>query len=137
MKYIAVNDFPNPPGNPIVLGDGQKHTLDANGKELKNHIHKGAQFSIGSATEYKNLSPSDKTLVAQLSVSGKIAEAKPEIVSGILEEVKADAARAKADTAKAAVSDPLKVLADLVEKLPELMQQAAATAVANADKGKK
>lgn len=128
MKYICTNDFPNPIGNPITLGDSQKHVTDANGRELKNHIHKGAQFSIGSATEFKDLSPAEKTLVAHLTVSGKIAEAKDATVTKINDEVKADKSRAKADAEKATSSAALSV-SDVLKSLPELIAAAVKNAV--------
>lgn len=122
MKYICTTDFPNPQGNPIVLGDSQKHVI-VDGKELKQHIHKGAIFNIGTATEYKDLSPTEKELVAHLMVSGKIAEATDATVKRIKAEAAADEDRAERDaaTTKAAVQPGI---TKILEALPGLIAAA-------------
>lgn len=133
MKYICLNDFPNPQGNPIVLGEGQKH-VTVGGKEHKQHIHKGATFNIGSASEYKDLSPAEKELVAHLVVSGKIAEATEASTKRVNAEVAADAARAEAD-AKATKASAQPGVAELLKALPDMIA-AAVNAKAEKD-GKK
>jgi len=128
MKYICTTDFPNPQGNPIVLGDGQKHLL-VGGKECKAHIHKGAVFNIGSATEYAQLSPSEKELVAHLVVSGKIAEASEATVKRINAEVEADNKLAESD-AKAAKAAEEPSISEVLAALPAMI-----AAAVNAKKG--
>ena len=120
MKYICINDFPNPQGNPIKLTGSQKHVL-VGGKEAKSHIHKGAVFEIGQATEFAGLSPAEKELVAHLAVAGKIAEATDATVKRIEAEVEADAARAESD---AKLSKAAPGLADLLKALPDMIAAA-------------
>lgn len=139
MKLIATNNFPNLPGNSIVLEDikdekgavvlKQAHVTDSTGKALKNHIHKGARFSIGAASEFKDLSPNDRQTVAMLRFAGKVADATPANVERIETELKAEKIRDDADKAKAAVSDPLATLAKLVESLPQMVADAVAAAL--------
>lgn len=143
MKFICTSDFPNPQGEVIKLTGDQKHLTDANGKELKNHIHEGAVFNIGSATEFAQLSPSEKTLVAQLKTSGKITEATDAAVKRITEKVKLDESRKVSDTTRDAVADPLKGLADplkgLADIIAKVVEQNAAilAAIAKSENPKK
>ena len=137
MKYICTNPFPNPPGNPIVVADTQdasgklvkqSHVV-IGGKEQKGHIHKGAIFNIGTATDFKELSPSDRTLVSLLAVSKKIAEATPQTIERVNKEVAAEDLVAKRDAERDAKSDPMKVIADALAGLPDMIAAAVAAAV--------
>jgi len=142
MKYICTSDFPNPPGKPIVIEDvrdesgkvvrAQSHVL-VGGKPAKEHVHKGAVFTIGTASEFKDLSPADRTLVAQLFVSKKIKDATPANIKAIDEEVAADKKRAERD---AEAADKLRgpTAADILAQLPDLIAQSVATAVASIKK---
>jgi hypothetical protein len=147
MFYICTNAFANPTGKPIKIenvsdeaaklagltkGFSQTY-LTVGGKPAETHIHKGAVFAIGSATDEKDLSPADKTLVAQLMVAKKIERATPGAVARISAEVATEQATADRDKKRDALSDPVKVLAELVAGLPD----AIASAVAEALKAKK
>ncbi len=128
MKYICTNPFPNPPGNPIVIADvkdesgkvtvKQSHVV-VDGKEQKTHIHKGAIFTIGTATEFKDLSPAERTLVSLLAVSKKIAEATPQTIERVNKEVAAEKLVAERDAARDAKADPMKAIADVLAALQE------------------
>src|SRR5579872_4179539 len=119
MKYICTNPFPNPPGKPIVItnltDEGGKVTrkqahVTVDGKECKEHVHKGAIFTIGTASEFKDLAPAEKTLVSQLMVSKKIAEATPANIERIDKEIAADKVREERDAARDAKADPMKAI---------------------------
>ncbi len=138
MKYICTNPFPNPPGKPIVIADikdesgkvvtKQSHVV-IDGKECKEHIHKGAIFNIGTASEFKDLSPAEKTLVSQLAVSKKIAEATPQTIERINKEVAAEKLVADRDAERDAKADPMKLIADALAGLPDMIAKAVAAAV--------
>lgn len=134
MKYICISDFPNPPGNPIVIADvdGRKQAPIAvktiNGKETQPHIHKGVIFSVGTASTFEDLAPGEKTLVAQLMVSKKIKEAKPEVIKAVDLEVAADKGRAERD-AKAAKDLRGPTMAEIMDALPTLIAAAVSAAV--------
>ena len=139
MKYICINPFPNPVGKPIIIRD----TTDAAGKNVKqshitldgvvrtDHIHKGAIFEIGSATEFKDLSPSEKTLVAQLATAKKIAEATPQTVERVNKEVASEEAMATRDAKRDAKADPMQAIAAALTALPDMIAAAVAAAVNN------
>ena len=139
MNYICTNDFPNPPGNPIVIADikdekgtvirSQKPvvTIKVNDKEVQAHIHKGVVFSIGTASTFADLAPAEKTLVSHLMVAQKIKEATPETVKKIDAEVSADAARAARD-AQAAKDLRGPTMAEIMAALPSLIATAVAAA---------
>lgn len=128
MKYICTNPFPNPPGKPIVIADikdesgkttvKQSH-ITVDGKEAKEHVHKGAIFNIGTASTFSDLSPAEKTLVAQLVVSKKIAEATPQTVERINKEVAAEKLVVERDAARDAKSDPMAPLREILAALAE------------------
>lgn len=141
MKYIVTNDFPNPVGNPIVIADvpgedgkpARKQApiatvKDKSGKEIQCHIHKGVIFNIGTASEYKELAPAEKTLVAQLVVSKKIAEATPATIKRVDDEVAADKLRIERDE-KAAKANRGATIAEILAALPDLIAGAVQTAV--------
>lgn len=128
MKYICTNPFPNPPGKPIVIADikdeagkvsvKQSH-ITVDGKEAKEHVHKGAIFSIGTATEFKDLSPAEKTLVSQLVVSKKIAEATTQTVERVNKEVIAEKLVSERDAARDAKADPMAPLREILAAIAE------------------
>ena len=134
MKYICTNPFPNPPGKPIVITDikdesgkvtvKQSHII-VDGVERKEHVHKGAIFSIGTASEFKDLSPAEKTLVSQLAVSKKIAEATPQTIERVNKEVAAEKLIVERDSARDSKSDPLKALADVLTGLQTAVESIA------------
>jgi hypothetical protein len=137
MRYIATSDFANPPGNPVVIEDIKDEKgavvraqapVVLNGKPCKTHVQKGAVFTIGTATEYKDLSPAERTLVAQLMVARKIADATDANVKRIDAEVKDDKARAERD-AQAAASLRGPTMAEIMAALPNLIASAVAAAV--------
>lgn len=144
MNYICTNDFPNPVGNPIVvkdfvLEDGKPArkqaplvtAKDKAGKELHPHIHKGVVFSIGTGSAYDELAPAEKTLVAQLMVSKKIAVATPEAIRRVDKEVEADKLREERD-AKLAKQMRGATVDEVLKALPDLISAATATAVSAA-----
>ena len=128
MKYICTNPFPNPPGKPIVIADikdesgkttvKQSH-ITVDGKECKEHVHKGAIFSIGTASTFSDLSTAEKTLVSQLAVSKKIAEATPQTVERINKEVAAEKLVAERDAERDAKADPMASLREILSTLAE------------------
>ncbi len=128
MKYICTNPFPNPPGKPIVIADikdeggkvvtKQSHVV-IDGKECKEHVHKGAIFSIGTASTFAELSPAEKTLVSLLAVSKKIAEATPQTVERVNKEVAAEKLVADRDAARDAKADPMAHLREILAALAE------------------
>ena len=134
MKYICTNDFPNPPGNPIVIADdGDRKqapivTVKVGGKEVQAHIHKGVVFNIGSASTFAELAPAEKTLVSHLMVAKKISEATPDAIKKIDAEVASDKARAERD-AKAAKDLRGPTLADIMAALPALVAAAVKQAL--------
>jgi len=139
MKYICINDFPNPVGKPIVIeplkDENGKDTRDQThvvigGKPCREHIHKGAVFNIGTATEFKELAPAEKILVSHLMVSKKIAEATDDTIKRVDSEVKSDAELVKRDAeAEKAVRGPS--MSEIMEALPDLIAKAVAAAVAS------
>ena len=131
MKYICTNPFPNPPGNPIVIASPINGAVvkNAAGKDETKHIHKGATFEIGTASEFKDLSPAEKTLVSQLAVSKKIAEATPQTIERINKEVAAEKLVADRDAERDAKADPMKLIADALAGLPDMIAKAVAAAV--------
>jgi hypothetical protein len=147
MQYIATHDFANPPGNPIVIADlkddngkvireqkpVKNGTIVKDGKTIQAHIHKGVVFSIGTATEFKELSPAERTLVSQLMVSKKIAEASPKTIAKIDAEVKFDKERADRDEATAVAARGVS-MSDVLKVLPELVGQAVQAALASQNK---
>ena len=129
MKYICTNPFPNPPGKPIVIAD----IKDDSGKVVvkqsaihPDHVHKGAIFNIGTASEFKDLSPAERTLVAQLAVSKKISEATPQTVERVNKEVAAEKLIAERDAVRDAKADPMKAIADVLAGLKESVAALAA-----------
>ncbi len=138
MKYICTNPFPNPQGKPIVVEDHkdesgkvtlkQSHvTLD--GVVRKDHIHKGAIFSIGTASEFKDLAPAEKFLVAQLATAKKIAEATTQTVERVNKEVAHEKALAERDAARDKKADPMQAIADALAGLPDMIAAAVSAAV--------
>ena len=93
MKLVAKKDFANVPSLAIQL---EWYVKGADGKPLKNHIHKGARFSIGTSEIFDGLDEADKNKVAQLMVSNSVmvASDKP-AVDKIDAEVAADRQREK------------------------------------------
>jgi hypothetical protein len=89
MKLIATKDFANSPTTGITLSDAQH----------KGHVHRGAQFSIGTVDSYDKLPKSDpnRLLIAQLIVTGSAAIADKETVARVQAEVAAEDLRLKRD----------------------------------------
>lgn len=99
MKLIANKDFANIPGNAIKLPN---YVKGADGQPLENHIHKGAQFEVGTAAKFEQLGATDKVLVSQLMVSRSVLAADEANVATINAEVAADQTRADNDAKRAA-----------------------------------
>lgn len=93
MKLVAKKDFANVPSLAIKL---EWYVKGADGKPLKNHIYKGARFSIGTSEIFDELDETDKNKVAQLMASNSVmvASDKP-AVDKIDAEVAADRQREK------------------------------------------
>ena len=138
MKYICTNPFPNPQGKPIVVADikdesgkvvvKQSH-VTLNEVVRTDHIHKGAIFNIGTASEFKDLSPAEKMLVAQLATAKKIAEATTQTVERVNKEVAAEKALAERDAARDKKADPMQLIAEALAGLPDMIAAAVAAAV--------
>ena len=65
MKLIATSDFRNP--DPLIL-EAEDSLLH------ESHIHKGCRFSIGGNLPFEKLSASQKKLIVELNVAGRIIE---------------------------------------------------------------
>src|SRR6266478_5767812 len=63
MRFVAVRDFRNNCG------------LEIKGALHPDHVHKGAVFSIGSASGFELLTQSQRSLVSQLRSAGCICDA--------------------------------------------------------------
>jgi hypothetical protein len=95
MKLVANKSFANNTKPPIEL---DWYVKGADGKPLKNHIHKGARFAIGTADEFDNLTPDEKITVSQLMVSySVVAASDAAAVAKIDAEIAEDKARDKRD----------------------------------------
>ncbi len=139
MKYICTNPFPNPQGKPIVIADlkdeSGKVTLKQSHVTLNevvrtDHIHKGAIFNIGTATEFKDLSPAEKFLVSQLAGSTKkIEEATPQTIDRVNKEVAHEKALVERDAARDKKADPNTAIMETLKTLTEAVT--ALTAAVN------
>ena len=91
MKLIAKRDLRNTLGDRVRIQGETKHPLQ---------ICRGTVFEIGTGEDIKKLPTEERQLVAQLFVTGSVAEANdPAAVKAIQEEIaveeKREAARTK------------------------------------------
>lgn len=137
MKLIAAKDFPNHPRLKIDLGDD--HVKGADGKPLKNHIHKGARFSFGpdaeKFTEVDEKDP-DREPLAWLFFTGSVVANNKTNAARIDAEVANEQTRAAADAAASKAAQPLKI-EDIVAAVVKAMSAQTAEAAAPAPDPKK
>ena len=101
MKLIATSDFRNP----------DPENIDHANRIHELHIHKGARFQIGGDLPFEKLPASQKRLVTELNVAGRIiGEDQTEKAKAIDAEVAAEEAATKrrAEVEKPAAKKPAK-----------------------------